>query len=133
MRPAWELMSLYHLAKAAEVLGTFTTQGSMEGHFDIREQTEDDQRVLRNPPARVYYGVNSDEAVALRLLGVPRAAAVLLTGALRIEGTDSLTEVFTKLYASKVDSWKAALGDRGEGFLRVWTIIEGHDVGDMPQ
>src|SRR5690606_796908 len=37
-----------------------------------------EQRSLRNLPARVYYGVNSDEAVALRLLGVPRTAAPAL-------------------------------------------------------
>ena len=35
------------------------------------ELSPDEQRSLRNLPARVYYGVNSDEAVALRLLGVP--------------------------------------------------------------
>ena len=39
-RPAWELMSEYHLAKAAEILGTYLSQGSVDGHFDIREQLE---------------------------------------------------------------------------------------------
>ena len=42
------------------------------------ELSPDEQRSLRNLPARVYYGVNSDEAVALRLLGVPRTAAPAL-------------------------------------------------------
>jgi hypothetical protein len=39
-RPAWELMSQYHLAKAAEILGTYLCQGSVEGHYDVRQQLE---------------------------------------------------------------------------------------------
>ena len=39
-RPAWELISQYHLAKAAEILGTYLSQGSVDGHYDIREQLE---------------------------------------------------------------------------------------------
>ena len=39
-RPAWELMAEYHLAKAAEILGTYTSQGSVDGLYDIREQLE---------------------------------------------------------------------------------------------
>lgn len=87
--------------------------------------TAEDQRVLRNLPARVYYGVNSDEAVALRLLGVPRTAATPLVQTLRVGAADSLHEVRTKLRAAGVDSWKAAMGERGESYHRVWSIIEG--------
>src|SRR3970040_920565 len=50
----------------------------------------EDQRVLRNLPARVYYGVNSDEAVALRLLGVPRTAAGPLARTLPVRGGETL-------------------------------------------
>ena len=39
-RPAWELISAYHLAKAAEILGMYQSQGSVNGHYDIREQLE---------------------------------------------------------------------------------------------
>jgi hypothetical protein len=39
-RPAWELMTQYHLAKAAEILGTYLCQGSVEGHYDVRQQLE---------------------------------------------------------------------------------------------
>jgi hypothetical protein len=39
-RPAWELMSQYHLAKAAEVLGTYLSQGSIGGAYNVREQLE---------------------------------------------------------------------------------------------
>ncbi|WP_305685529.1 DEAD/DEAH box helicase, partial [Microbacterium sp.] len=40
VRPAWELMTQYHLAKAAEILATYLGQGSVDGHYDIREQLE---------------------------------------------------------------------------------------------
>lgn len=33
---AWQLMALYHLAKASEILATYTEQGEVSGHFDIR-------------------------------------------------------------------------------------------------
>ena len=40
VRPAWELIAAYHLAKAAETLGIYQSQGSVDGYFDIREQLE---------------------------------------------------------------------------------------------
>jgi hypothetical protein len=85
----------------------------------------DKQRTLRNLPARVYYGVNSDEAVALRLLGVPRTAATPLATELRIVATEPLSEVRAKLRAAPAEKWIAALGERGESYHRVWSIIEG--------
>lgn len=87
----------------------------------------DDQRVLRNLPARVYYGVNSDEAVALRLLGVPRTAAAPLAQVLGVAASESLNDVRKKLRATQVDTWKTALGERGESYHRVWSIIEGEE------
>jgi len=40
VRPAWELMCQYHLAKAAEILGAYLTQGSVDDRFDVRQQIE---------------------------------------------------------------------------------------------
>jgi hypothetical protein len=85
----------------------------------------DEQRTLRNLPARVYYGVNSDEAVALRLLGVPRTAAAPLARHLGVGATDSLHQVRAKVRGTSVGDWSAALGDRGASYHRVWSIIEG--------
>ena len=87
--------------------------------------SDDEQRVLRNLPARVYYGVNSDEAVALRLLGVPRTAATPLARTLQVSASEPLNAVRAKLRAAKVDAWTAALGERGQSYHRVWSIIEG--------
>lgn len=37
---AWNLVALYHLAKAAEILAIYTTQGEVDGGFDVRQQLE---------------------------------------------------------------------------------------------
>ena len=39
-RPAWALVANYHLAKAAEIIGTYLAQGSVDGNYDIREKLE---------------------------------------------------------------------------------------------
>ena len=83
------------------------------------------QRTLRNLPARVYYGVNSDSAVALRVLGVPRTAALPLSLELGVKPGEPLHEVRTKVREADVNTWRAALGDRGTSYHRVWSIIEG--------
>ena len=85
----------------------------------------DEQRMLRNLPARVYYGVNSDEAIALRLLGVPRTAAAPLARQLEVGAAEPLHEVRARVRSADVDTWKAALGSRGASHHRVWSIIEG--------
>ena len=85
----------------------------------------DEQRTLRNLPARVYYGVNSDEAVALRLLGVPRTAAVPLAQQIGVGAAEPLHEVRAKVRNAGVDKWESALGQKGASYHHVWSIIEG--------
>ena len=92
---------------------------------EFDRMSESEQRSLRNIPARVYYGVNSDEAVALRLLGVPRTAAAPLAKTLKVQGTDSLHEIRAKVRAANTEIWSAALGEKGTSYHRVWSIIEG--------
>ncbi len=87
--------------------------------------SEGERLALRNLPARVYYGVNSDEAVALRLSGVPRTAAPPLAQQLGIGPTDALHEVRAKVREADEKAWNDALGERGSSFHKVWSIIEG--------
>ncbi len=91
--------------------------------FDSLSANE--QRTLRNLPARVYYGVNSDEAVALRILGVPRTAAVPLAQQLGVGTAEPLHQVRGRVREAGVDTWRAALGERGASYHHVWSIIEG--------
>lgn len=85
----------------------------------------DKQRSLRNLPARVYYGVNTDEAVALRLLGVPRTAAPALARELAVKADEPLHRVRGRLRAADVGEWTKAMGVVGTSYHRVWTIMEG--------
>lgn len=84
-----------------------------------------EQRSIRNLPSRVYYGVDSDEAVALRLLGVPRSAAKPLSNSLKITAEDSLGTIRAKLAKTTSDDWKQAIGPNGQSFRRVWEIVNG--------
>ena len=84
-----------------------------------------EQQTLRNLPARIYYGVNSDEAVALRILGVPRTAAVPLTRRLGVKPSESLHQLRGRVRSAGVDTWRDAMGEKGASYYRVWSIIEG--------
>lgn len=87
---------------------------------------EDVQQTVRNLPARVYYGVNSDEALLLRLLNVPRIAADPLARALEIKVNDSVSAARQRLHSAGAEMWQRALGARGQSYYRVWSIIEGN-------
>lgn len=89
------------------------------------EMSAVEQRSLRNLPARVYYGVNTDEAVALRLLGVPRTAAPALAEVLGVKADEPLHRVRGRLRAANVSEWTKAMGERGASYHRVWAIMEG--------
>ena len=85
----------------------------------------EDQRAIRNLPAQVYYGVSSDEAVALRLLGVSRTAATPLAKKLGVNPDEPLHRIRARLRDSSGDDWKAAMGELGDSYHRVWSIMEG--------
>lgn len=93
---------------------------------DFEALPEPEQRSLRNLPARVYYGVNDDAALALRLIGVPRQAAAPLAAALGVTGQTSLSEARAMLSRSGERPWRMALGDeKGPMFRTVWSVVEG--------
>lgn len=96
---------------------------------EIENMSEADAAEVRNLPSRVFYGVNSDPAVALRLLGVPRQAASPLSG--RLEGLrrgDSLASVRQDLSGLAEEDWNEAIGPEGGLYRSVWRVLEGgHD------
>jgi replicative superfamily II helicase len=94
----------------------------------IDELSTDEQRTVRNLPSRIYYGVNSDAAIDLRLLGVPRKAAQPLADAMARGATArGISNVRTRLANLDVAAWQAALGPMGHTYRRAWRIIEGRD------
>jgi hypothetical protein len=98
---------------------------SMAEEFD--KLPVDEQRTLRNLPARVYYGVNSDEAVALRLIGVPRMAALPLVRKLGVKVDEPLSKLRSRLREKGSAVWKDAMGDVGFAYHHAWRIIEGEE------
>ena len=75
---------------------------------------EAEKRSLRNLPGKVYYGVSTDEALALRLVGVPRTAAEPLAEALGVSSETSITELRSRLRSGGERPWRQALAARGE-------------------
>ena len=91
----------------------------------LEELSEAEQQTLRNLPARVFYGVNSDEAIALRLLGVPRTAAPNLAESLpETERSQPLSALRQTLNQT---IWERAMGDSGRDYYRVWRILQGDE------
>lgn len=89
---------------------------------------EDQLRTLKNLPSRVYYGVNDDAAVALRLLGVPRAAAKLLAGSMGNILGQPLPQVRARLRSLDDAGWQQALGQsEGKMYQHIWRVLEGLD------
>ena len=86
---------------------------------------EDERTQLANLPSRVYYGVSTDEAVSLRLLGVPRRAAPRLAQAMQLKSGDSLPSIRQRLEALPEQAWGAALGADGQIYRRAWRVMDG--------
>jgi len=94
----------------------------------VGEIEDEEFKSLSNLPARVYYGVNNDDAMMLRLLGVPRIASTKLSGLLPNIRNESVSMVRKKLKNDGVAIWKRAMGnEKGETYHKVWSILEGTD------
>ena len=91
--------------------------------------TEKEIRALNNLPSRVYYGVNDDNAIALRLLGVSRSAAVKLADSMENILDQPLTNVRGHLRDMDKPAWQQALGKQeGEVYRNVWRVLEGLSI-----
>lgn len=88
---------------------------------------EDDLKRLSNLPARAFYGVNSDEAIIFRLLGVPRSAASSIAHQLNQHITEPISTLRNRLTNLSDSEWNQAMGEKGKTYRKVWRIIEGLD------
>ncbi len=87
---------------------------------------EDRLKELSNLPSQVYYGVNDDSAIALRLLGIPRTAAIPLANAMDDILEQPITRVRDRLENLDETKWVEALGEReGKIYRKAWRIMEG--------
>ncbi|MDO4904283.1 MAG: DEAD/DEAH box helicase [Lautropia sp.] len=89
------------------------------------ELSDEERSPLMNLPSQVYYGVSSDEAISLRLLGVPRRAAPRLAKALQITSDQPLPVIRQRLETLSEKGWDAALGSEGSIYRKAWMIVDG--------
>ena len=89
------------------------------------DMPDDERSQLANLPSQVFYGVSTDGAIALRLLGVPRRAATRLAESLNVSASSSLPSIRLRVAGLSERDWNAALGSKGGVYRRAWRIIEG--------
>ncbi|MDC4461785.1 DEAD/DEAH box helicase [Acinetobacter baumannii] len=87
---------------------------------------EDELKKLSNLPSQVFYGVNSDEAIVMRLLGIPRTAAKPLADYCKTDIKESLPSLRNRLKNLTDTDWNQALGENGQIYRKVWHILEGN-------
>ena len=86
---------------------------------------EEEFKKLSNLPSRVFYGVNSDEAITLRLLGVPRSAAMKLSAMIGEDMALPLPQVRSRLVGLTEENWQTAMGPSGSVYRHIWRVLEG--------
>ena len=92
----------------------------------LEKMTEDEQRTFRNLPSRIYYGVNTDMAIDLRLMGVPRNAAQPLSNYLSRQSISTGIKSMRSALSGLTDAdWRAAVGTAGPTYQKAWKILEG--------
>jgi len=86
---------------------------------------EEERNRLANLPSQVFYGVSTDEAITLRLLGVPRRAATSLARAMNLSAGESLSAIRQRLASLSQQDWSTALGPDGSVYRKAWQIMDG--------
>ncbi len=106
---------------------THTTSWGLNALLAITtaDLNDEERHQLSNLPSQVYYGVATDEAVSLRLLGVPRRAAPRLAKTLGLMREDSLPAIRKRLEKLPEQVWREALDSEGAIYRKAWMILGG--------
>ncbi|MGM0981866.1 MAG: DEAD/DEAH box helicase [Pseudomonadota bacterium] len=87
---------------------------------------EDRLDEVRNLPSQVFYGVNSDEAITLRLLGIPRMAALQIAHNQPDLVSGPIASVRSRLRNLSEAEWRSACGSvDADVYRNVWRVLEG--------
>jgi replicative superfamily II helicase len=89
---------------------------------------EEQYKQLSNLPSRAFYGVNDDSAIVLRLLGIPRTAAMPLANSMSDVLNQPLPQVRNSLRSLPDQRWAEALGENALVYKKIWHILEGIEV-----
>lgn len=100
--------------------------------IDFKNMTEQEKKMLNNLPAMIYYGVNSDEAILMRINNIPRSAAMTIGQKFKKENNniyDSTTEqVSSWLNNLPEEEWDKAVNKTiisGREYKKIWKILNG--------
>lgn len=103
--------------------------------IDFDNLSKEEQRRLRNLPAMVYYGVDSEEAVLLRMMNVPRKIARPLSNMFKedFEGEyPSLSEARSWLTSLREERWQKAVPEKshmtGQDYQKIWRLLNGENL-----
>lgn len=100
---------------------------------DLENLSTEEQLRLKNLPAMIYYGVNSDEAILMRMNNVPRSIATELGSKLKNKYQDiykvSPIQAYIWLNELPDSEWDSVVspqkGLNGAGYKRIWKILNG--------
>lgn len=103
--------------------------------IDFDNLSEDEKRTINSLPAMIYYGVPTEEAVLMRMNGVPRTVAQPLGEMFKQrEGRlsrESVTRAAEFVRGLSPADWQAAISKdapmTGDDYRKVWGILTGNE------
>jgi len=98
--------------------------------IDLSELSEEDKRKLKNIPAMVYYGVNSEEGIVMRINNIPRSIANKLGKMCKKElGSISPRSAYKWLKSKPTSVWDEVVPPNkditGEDYKKIWEKLSG--------
>ena len=98
--------------------------------IDFSQLTEDEKRRLKNIPAMVYYGVNTEEGIVMRINNVPRSIANKLGEIYKTEtGEISPKSAYEWLKTKPSSVWNESVPPNknisGNDYKRIWEKLSG--------
>lgn len=98
--------------------------------IDFSQLTEDEMRRLKNIPAMVYYGVNTEEGIVMRINNVPRSIANKLGEIYKTEtGERSPKSAYEWLKTKPSSVWNESVPPNknisGNDYKRIWEKLSG--------
>lgn len=103
--------------------------------LNIDELSEEEKRKINNIPAMIYYGVDSDEAVLMRMNSIPRKISRQFAKEYLMVNKDINKSTPSDAYCwiSSLDKkdWEKIIGERytasGADYKRIWDIMVGNE------
>jgi hypothetical protein len=115
-------------------LSALTKMPTSASGLDFTKLPPETQRAINNLPAMLYHGVNTEEAVLMRMNAVPRTIATALGAKFakasgEAERTQTVREVREFLRSLTIEDWQSAAPSKakmtGEDYRNVWRHLSG--------